>query len=136
MEHESDVGPVDAHAEGNGGHDDVDRLPRESLLRLVPLFGVESRMVGPRQNSLGREPGCQPFRLLPRDAVNDRGLARVPAEHLQRLGHAVGPGHDAVDEIGPIEDADQHLGLAELELVDDVVANAGRGGGGEGMDAG
>jgi hypothetical protein len=60
----------------------------------------------------------------------------MAAEDLERLGDAVGPRHDAVDEIRAVERADENLWVAEVQLPGDVVADPRGGGGGEGMDAG
>jgi hypothetical protein len=42
---------------------------------------------------------------------------------------------DAVGEVGPVEDADEDLGLAQAELVGDVLADLRGGGRGEGLHA-
>ena len=60
----------------------------------------------------------------------------MAAEDRERLGHAVGPRHHAIDEVRPVEGAHEHGGVTQPELAGDVVADSGRGGGGEGVDAG
>ena len=60
----------------------------------------------------------------------------MPAQDLQGLGHAVGPRHHAVHQIRPVERPDQLRRVAQAQLPGDVVADAGRGGGGEGVQRG
>ena len=51
------------------------------------------------------------------------------------LTGTVGARHHSVDEVGPIERADEHRRVAQPQLGRDVVPHAGRGGRGEGVDA-
>ena len=60
----------------------------------------------------------------------------MAAEDRERLRHSVGAGHDPVDQIGTVEDTDEHRGVAEVQLLCDIVPHPGCGGGREGMQAG
>ena len=53
----------------------------------------------------------------------------MPVEHLLHLFHQIAAGQDAIVEIGPVEVADQHFGIAQAELIANVLANllGGRG---------
>jgi hypothetical protein len=101
----------------------------------VPLGGVEAGVVGPREDARGGEPLREPLRFLARDAVDDRSLSLVATEDREGLCRAVRPRHHAVDEVGPVEDADEGDGIVQVQLPGDVVADPRRGGGREGMDA-
>ena len=135
MEHQPYVGAIDSHAKGNRCHHDVDRLSGKGFLRFASLRWGESCVVGASQNSLGGKSGCELFGFAARDAVDDRSLAGVPPEDLKRLSDAVGARDDAVAEVGSIERAQQHLGIAQVELRHNVVSHSRCGGGGEGVEA-
>ena len=45
VQHAADVAAVDAHAEGHRGHDHVQPLLGEGLLRAVPLVGLQSGVI-------------------------------------------------------------------------------------------
>src|SRR6266849_3362413 len=45
VEHESDVGAIDAHSKGDGGDDQVALLRRKLLLRSAALFRLETGVI-------------------------------------------------------------------------------------------
>jgi hypothetical protein len=53
MDDEADVGFVDAHAEGDGGADDLDLVAQEKLLVLRALPGGEAGVIGPGADFVG-----------------------------------------------------------------------------------
>ena len=136
MEHEPDIGAIDPHPEGNGRHDNVDCFLGKRILGAVSLLGVEPGVVGTGEQPFGREPGREPLRLPPRDAVDDRGLALVATQNGKRLCHSIGAGHDPVDEVWAVERADENGRFAKVQLPGDVIANPRRGRGGIGVEAG
>ena len=60
----------------------------------------------------------------------------MAAEDRERLGHSVDAGHDTIDEVRTVEDAHEHGRGPQAELPGDVVADAWRGRGREGVKAG
>ena len=68
------------------------------------------------------------------DAVDDPGLTGVPSQHASDLVLEPGPGPHPVDEIRSVERADEHLGVAQCQLGDDVVPHLPGRGGREGVD--
>ena len=135
MEHQSHVGAIDSHAKGNRCHHDIDCFSGKGFLRFSSLHGGQSRVVGAGQNSLSGKSGRELFGFAARDAINDRSLASVSPEDLKRLSDAVGARHDTVAEVGSIERAQQHLGIAQVELRHDVISHSRCGGGGKGVEA-
>jgi hypothetical protein len=133
---QADIGAVDAHAEGDGGGDDVEPLAQEAVLHAGAVGGAHARVVGRRGEAGAGEHVGDGLGVLAAEAVDDDGLAPVSAHDLEYLGVPVGAGHDAVDEVGPVEGADEHVGLTQAELLDDVAPDALGGGGGEGVDRG
>ncbi len=77
MEHEPDIGLVDAHAKGDGGHHDPHVIPDEFGLETVPVRIIKPRMIGPH----GKAPLCQlagqGFHLFSGQAVDDAGILFV-----------------------------------------------------------
>ena len=68
-------------------------------------------MVGQRRHTLAVEPHGQIIHLLPGQAVNDAGLARVllTDEAQQLLTRITLPLVDAVTDIWPVEAAEEYL---------------------------
>ena len=138
---EADVRSVDAHAERDGGDDGVEGFVGEAFLDGVPLLWAQPGVVGLGVVALFTEFLGEAFCACPAQAVDDRAAAATVVHALDRLGELVGrlvAGADAVGQVGPVEGADEDLGVDEPELLGDVGAHAGRRGGGEGLhgDAG
>src|SRR5205807_266499 len=57
-------------------------------------------------------------------------------EHFEHLLERLVPRQDAIDEVGPVEVADQYLRVGQAELGDDVAADALGGSGRVGVDRG
>jgi hypothetical protein len=51
----------------------------------------------------------------------------VTLDDIDQLRFQVHLRHDSIDEIGPIEDAHQHVGIAKLELINNVLPHTRRG---------
>ena len=137
MGHEAHVGLVDAHAEGDGGHHDEALLAQEAVLVALAHGRVQTGMV--RQ---GMEPGggqlCRHvLHLAARLAVHHPRVVAVGAHVLiadeaQQLLQAVFFLDDLVADVGPVEAADEVLGLFQPQVVHDVGPGEGVGRGGEG----
>ena len=61
MDDVADVGFVDAHAEGDGGADDLGFVADEGLLVFGALGGIEAGVVGDGVDALGLEGGSHGF---------------------------------------------------------------------------
>ena len=72
----------------------------------------------------GRQPVGQRVDFAARRAVDDAGVPAVPREDLLQLLLQRGARQDAVDEVGPIERADELDGVAQLQLRRDVAPDA------------
>ena len=131
----ADVGFVDAHAEGDGGHDDI-RLPaHEGILCGMPMLIRQARMVGEGVHStLLKMRGDVLGGVLQRH-IHDAGhfaLQQQFREHGEALLR--GAGGDADVQIGPQERGLHVIGLRDVEGLADVCRDGGRGGGGEGQN--
>src|SRR6185503_13525828 len=99
MYDEPDVRSVDAHAESDGGHHDLDALVEESILvRLAILIG-EPRVIGQRRHADLTEPGCQRVNFPPRRAVDDAGFAAMAIEEVEQLAFEGGARKHAVKQV-------------------------------------
>ena len=85
VDHAAHVAAIDAHAERDGGDDDVEPLLGERFLRTASLRRVHAGVVVRRLESLPRQPACQLLGLAPAQAVDDGGLIVVAAQHLEHL---------------------------------------------------
>ena len=108
----------------------------ELFLGAAPLVGLHAGVVERRANVVGLEKLGHRLGVLAADAVDDPRLIAVALQDFQDLGAGVDPRHDAIDQVGPVEGADQQLGIAQLQLLGDVDADALGGGGGVGVQAG
>ena len=134
MYHKADVGFVDAHAEGIGGHHDGAAVELKVVLIGLAFRLGESGVVPGRGDPGVAEELADPFHLGPGGAVDDAGLAPpvlqegqqgfVPA--LRRL--------DVEEEIGPVKAGDGVEGILQRQQPDDILLHLGRGRGGKGGD--
>src|SRR4051795_13572668 len=86
MGDEADVGLVDSHPESDGGADDDAFLAAEAGLVLPSRRGVQSRVVGQRRDAVPPEELRRLLGLLPAQAIDDPGIARVPfAQEREQL---------------------------------------------------
>ena len=129
------IGPVDSHAEGHRRDDDIKPLGREVFLHASTNRGRQSCVIRLRVEALLAELSRNAFSVLPRDAVDDRAFTRMTGEGRGNLFGQLLPLLDAVDEVRPIEPANENRRILEPELLHDVSANPRRRGGGEGVNA-
>ena len=64
--------------------------------------------------------------------INNSALARARAEKINDLAGRLGLHHHAISQIGPVEAGDKAARLAQMQLLDNVLAHPGGGGGGQG----
>ena len=132
VDDEAHVGLVDAHAEGDGGHDDVDFLHQEVILRLCACGGVQSGVVALRLDVVGAQHLGQVFHLLARETVDDAALAGVLLDESHDiLVDVLGLLPHLVVEVGAVERRLELLGVDDAQVLLDVGAHLVGGGGGE-----
>jgi hypothetical protein len=129
---EAHVGLVDAHAEGDGGDHDQPFLVEEAVLVGGAGFGCQPGVIGQRREALLAEEGGGFVDLLARQAVDDAGVATALGEEGQQLLARLLLGHDAVEDVRPVEARQEALGALQVQALDDFLAGAHVGGGGQG----
>ena len=135
VDDEAHIGLVDAHAEGDGGHDDVDLLHEELVLVLLTRLAVEAGVVGQGADAVDGERLGQFLHLLAAEAVHDARLAWVLLDIFDDvLDDVFGLGSYFVIQIRAVERRLEDLGVHDLKVFHDVVLHLHRGGGGEGDD--
>ena len=75
VDDEAHIRLINAHAKGDGGHDDVDFLHEEVILRLRAGDRVESCMIALCLDIVGTKHLSQVFNLFPRQTIDDATLA-------------------------------------------------------------
>ena len=127
------IGLVDAHAEGHGGHHDRGGIADEFALVVVALRGVESGVVRQGFDAIGQQARGDVVDALARQAVDDAAAALAGTRQEPVVAAAV-LGLDRPVQVGPVKTGDMPRRRAQLQLVGDIVAHGGRGGGGEAKD--
>ena len=132
MEYHSDIGLVNAHAEGVGGNDDA-------LLVLLPLFLplVAGRVFEPGVIEGGGDAVLfeehSQFLALPPASCIDDGTARGELENVDELSRLViGVAHD-IGQIAAVEAHAVHILLLKQQPLLYVINHLWRSGGGEGQ---
>ena len=118
-----DVALVDAHAEGDGRHDDLDAVADEVGLRGVAFVGAEAGVVGRSRYAVGAQFGGEFVGRLARKAVDYAALPFMgcdEAEQGRQFLAAFEPALHVKVQVGTVERGDEHGGLAERELGEDV----------------
>ncbi len=134
MDDKPDVRFIDAHAEGDGGTDDIDVATGEGLLVLLADDIRETGVVGKCRKSLILKLSCEIFRRLLGETVYDAGIALMIMEILHQLREVTGLWHHAVGEVLPVETPDKPGWLSQGELLCDVILDGRYGGRGQGDD--
>ncbi len=94
----------------------------EGVLVGPALLVAQPRVIAHRAEPAADECGRQLFDLAAPDAVHDAGLVAMALDGGDDLAQAVGPRPHAIDEVRPIERADEDLGVPQAQLGDDVAA--------------
>ena len=132
VNHEAHVGLVDAHAEGDGGHNHVALLVQERVLVVDAHLLVEAGVVGAGAHVVHAQQLGNFLHLLAAQAVNDAGLALVLLHVLNQLLFGVVLGAHLVVEIGAVEAGFEDAGVVHVQVFLDVQLHFGRGRGREG----
>jgi hypothetical protein len=107
MHDESDVRPIDAHAERHRRDDDVDLFVEKRLLMPAPDIVFQARVVRNRPQSRLLQPGCKLFDFAARRTVNDARFLIVASENVGQLTMKVGSTQHTVGKVRPIERSDE-----------------------------
>ena len=104
MDDKAYVRLVDAHAEGDGSHDDVNLLHQEVVLCLRTQRRLKTGMVGGCLDIVGLQYFRQLLHLLARQTVDDAALAGVQLDEADDvLVDIDGLGTYLVIEVGTVE---------------------------------
>ena len=133
MGDEAHVGPVDPHAEGDGGDHHHPFAGAEAVERRAAVGGAHAGVVGQRLDPLLGEPGGGRLDLGAREAVDDPGVPGVllPQEGEELAARVLGLVDDAVAEVRPVEAGDEDPRPLELQAGEDLAPRRRVGGGGE-----
>ena len=138
VDDEADVGLVDAEAEGVGRDDDADAVAGEGVLDADAVFLGHAGVVAGAADAAALKRLGERLDALAGRAVDDGG--GLAAEGFEQLGDLLqllllAAHADGVEaKVGAVEAGDAHVRVVEAEALDDVVADTGVGGGGEGDD--
>ncbi len=120
VNHKGDVGLVDAHAEGVGGHHDGFPVVGEILLILPPLLIVQARVVAGGGEAVVAEGLADPFHVGPGGAVDDAAAAPALPQQLQQAPGLFLRALHVEKEVFPVEARDHGPGLPKPQEPDDV----------------
>ena len=123
MNHEADVGLVNAHAESDGGGDNWNVAVDEPLLGDTPGFGVQTGVIGYRRMAGSGQPFCYLFRFLARKAIDDCRLpAPFPQQVHQRIPCGLARLHP-VPQVSPVKTGYETRTVVQLQLPNNVIPN-------------
>ncbi len=106
VDHTSNVAAVDSHAEGDRRHNHVDLLRGEAILRAPALLRLHPGVIVGGPDAMRLQVARHLLGVFAADAVDNRSLARMPAQHAGHLRIDVQLRDDPVKQIRPIERAD------------------------------
>ena len=131
VDHKADVGFVDAHAEGVGGHHDPGLVVNKALLAPAALAVLHSGVIPGGGDALGQQGGGNRVHRLPGGAVDDAALLR-PLRQKAAEPEVLVPGPDHLKkEVWPVKAGGDAQGVPELQQGFDVPPHRRRGRGGE-----
>ncbi len=128
----ADVGFVNAHAKGVGGHHHCGPVVEKILLVLQPLLIRQAGMVSGGGKALIPQGLAHLLHGLAGGAVDN--AAFVPALLQQPqcfLKLVLGPANLEI-QVGPVKAGDCHPGVPQLKQGENILPHPGRGGGGKG----
>jgi hypothetical protein len=124
VDDEPHVRSIDAHAERHRRDDDVGPLTDERVLIPAALRVGQSGMVGKRADSRLDQPVSQRVDLAPGRAIDDAGIAAMTGQDIEQLPLQRCPWQHAIEEVRPIERADEFDRIPERQLRRDVAPHA------------
>ena len=105
MDDEPHVGPIDAHAEGHGRHDDIRALVEKLLLMPRAHVVGQPGMIGHRAVAFLPEPRRERLHFAARRTIDDPRFVLVSRQNLQELTAQARATEHPVQKVGPIERA-------------------------------
>ncbi len=126
VDDEAHIGLVDTHTEGDGGHDDVDVLLEEVILRLRTFIGLQSGVVRRGLEAVELQLGRQLLHLLARETVDDATLALMLLKETDNLVVGVLVAlllPHLIIKVGAVERTLELLGVGDAEVALDVDAH-------------
>ncbi len=131
--YEPDFRLVHPHAEGVGGHDDIQAAGQEIVLDPAALLVAHAGMVASGTQPQAREHPAPEVHRLTRGGVHDSGQSDFPNQALQSLLLLLPPpaALDREGEVGSLEAGYQLERAPQAELIGDVGPYLGRGRGGK-----
>ena len=125
VDHEAHVGAVDAHAEGDGGHDHVQPFVHEVVLGATPFFRVQAGVVGGAGQAFLFQARRQPVHVLAGLGIDDAALSGMAADDFEHLFELIPAREGPEDQVGPVGVADEDRGGAQAQLVENVPLHGG-----------
>ena len=125
---------VDAHAEGDGRHNDVHVLHQELVLDFAALSAVHARVVGQSLHAVDAKGLGNLLHLFPAEAVDDATLAHVLKAVTHDLLQSILLGSNLIKEVVPVEGRFEHNRIDHAQVLLDVLLNLGGGRGGQRHD--
>ena len=123
MDDQADVGFVDAHAESDGGHDDVRFVTDEGFLIVFALVVGEACVVRDGADPFGLEHFSGGGYAFAAGPVDDGGFAGAAFEQGQELGVDVVFEADVVEEVGAVEGGANDEGGAQGKFAENILLN-------------
>ena len=112
---------VDAHAESNGGHDDIDAFHEEIVLSLSPFRRFHTSMIGTGGNIVGAQHLGQFLDSTTTQTVDDAALALVLKDKSRDiLVDILCLRTDFIVEVGAVERALELCSIRNAEVFLDV----------------
>ena len=128
---EAHIRLVDAHAERDGGDDDLRVVADERLLILFSFDILQPRVIRTCGIFFGGEIRGEFVHLLARETINDARLVFVAIEEFDHLTDRLALANDFDVEILAVETGDEFIRGRKFERVANILPHARRGGGGE-----
>ena len=126
VDHVADVGLVNAHAEGVGGHHHRLAVKLEVLLVLPALVLGQAGVVPGGGDALAAEKGAHLLHPRPGGAVDDAALPPALLHQVQEDGALLLRPEDVEEEVGPVKAGDHRHRVLEAQLGDDVLLDRRR----------
>ena len=122
VNHETDVGLVDAHSESDSRHDDVDLLHQELILILLTCLAVQTGMVWQRLDAVNLQSLSEFLHFFTAQSVHDSRFSRVRFDifydvfdHIFRLRTYF------IIKIRTVERRFEDLGILDFKVFHDVL---------------
>ncbi|RML88107.1 hypothetical protein ALQ88_05894 [Pseudomonas savastanoi] len=123
------VGFVDAHAERDGRHHDQPFLIKEAFLVGSTCFRGQPGVIRQRGIAVFAQKYGHFIDFLARQAVDNASIAAPFGEERQQLFARLFLGHDAIEDVWPVEAGQKALGVLQVQARDDFFTGTLVGGG-------